>query len=928
MRLFKTAAFILILLTIYITTSKTLFAESPDATQSSVLNSSSPTFSPSSLPSPSLSESPSPSPSASQTPVPSSTIQPEAQIIRDDSPSSTESSIQKQESTFSAAVSNTEASVSVSQISANPGEMITVSWSGIKNIPADQERIGLILTDPNTNTPIDEHIQCYDWISNHNFPESGSCQYYLSYSLEPKNYRIDMITEGWNYTNRIIMAKSNQFAISDYAIKVSPLTVARGQNVTVSWNNIPNMNSHVWNEFTLSSQKWERFFPDCTLESSSKGYPPVFNYPSSGSCTFTIPYDATPGANMTGDKYFFELKRENYIPIKSQEFTILPTQNSATVKGRVFSDKYCTGVWEEGYKGVSGFKIDLLESGVNYQDGLAYTSYTDSDGFFIFNNVVPGKNYSLADMYESGTYRDHTSPNTSNFPVGPGETKTVDFGILSYDRYSQPDQRCSKKPIILMVHVEEYDSNGYRIGEINDATVKLTDTNHNQELQKALSTNSSSYTQSSSDPARPGFATLSGIKEGTYGVLVYKPGYEGKYFITNACGWINFPWDPQRERSQISPVNNQLTEGNIAASKNDITLNPNGACITFGLIKIGSTPIPSPTPSPSPTSSPSGQYDYSATYWIDYNHNGQRDCDDKNRCDKGLSGIEVTMTSEIKDPLTDKSTWVKNTATTDSNGFYGLSDLPRNAFVHVLSVKLPADYRCVYETVERNECQSIHFPFHLYFFDFTKHYNYDIPLYLFDAGQNKNLSAGQKVMLNGNFYILGDVKIDGKKMFDDNPKTGMFIYFKGSGEVEAPWGATVIDPLSGPVDYDKYLQQDIYLGGCGSYCGDKVQIKHWPEDGSLIESETELKPGEKKIFPANTIISGDVKINGIKFYDDSDNSGLVVKLSKETEVEAEWGATIYSKPAELINSFAETISGLMKQNGCVKGCDSVEIKTN
>ncbi len=91
------------------------------------------------------------------------------------------------------------------------------------------------------------------------------------------------------------------------------------------------------------------------------------------------------------------------------------------------------------------------------------------------------------------------------------------------------------------------------------------------------------------------------------------------------------------------------------------------------------------------------------------------------------------------------------------------------------------------------------------------------------------------------------------------------------------------------------------------------------------ESRTfSLNPGEKRNINVNSVISGDVKINGQVLYDNDGKTGLVVLMEQAGEVEAPWGATVYENPDRAVaENKMDQVAEEMTQKGCGSSCKNV-----
>ncbi len=186
------------------------------------------------------------------------------------------------------------------------------------------------------------------------------------------------------------------------------------------------------------------------------------------------------------------------------------------------------------------------------------------------------------------------------------------------------------------------------------------------------------------------------------------------------------------------------------------------------------------------------------------------------------------------------------------------------------------------------------------------------------------IAPGQKITVDQNSVVIGDIKINGESLYDDEVESGLITLMEQNGEVEAHWGAVVIRNNSS-AEAEATLQNEaanLKDEGCGGNCL-VVTTVHWPSE-KPANKISELKPGEKKLLPKFAVISGDIKVNGKALYDDIETTGLVTVLESEGEVEAPWGAT-YNLNSDQPSVDIATLQLVtrVKNNGCLSGCSSV-----
>lgn len=89
----------------------------------------------------------------------------------------------------------------------------------------------------------------------------------------------------------------------------------------------------------------------------------------------------------------------------------------------------------------------------------------------------------------------------------------------------------------------------------------------------------------------------------------------------------------------------------------------------------------------------------------------------------------------------------------------------------------------------------------------------------------------------------------------------------------------------------------------------------------------EMKSGETFRARDGSMIKGDVSVNGVRLYDDNENTGLIVELHQDAEITALWGANVSEVGADQTTRnavFGQAVEE-MKAKGCVNGCDRVDV---
>lgn len=87
------------------------------------------------------------------------------------------------------------------------------------------------------------------------------------------------------------------------------------------------------------------------------------------------------------------------------------------------------------------------------------------------------------------------------------------------------------------------------------------------------------------------------------------------------------------------------------------------------------------------------------------------------------------------------------------------------------------------------------------------------------------IEASQPTQISAGCTVLGDVQVgesagNVRKLYDDDPNTGLVVTFNRSGWVMAPWGASMTSNSASQV------ASQMRMSGCGSTC-QSVQEKTW-----------------------------------------------------------------------------------------------------
>lgn len=96
-----------------------------------------------------------------------------------------------------------------------------------------------------------------------------------------------------------------------------------------------------------------------------------------------------------------------------------------------------------------------------------------------------------------------------------------------------------------------------------------------------------------------------------------------------------------------------------------------------------------------------------------------------------------------------------------------------------------------------------------------------------------------------------------------------------------------------------------------------------PEDS---EFEHEMAPGETFKAKAGSMIKGDVSVGGVRYFDDNENTGLIIELDKDADIFAPYGANVTFvgfEPAVRNAIFGQAVEE-MKKKGCMPGRGCIE----
>lgn len=178
--------------------------------------------------------------------------------------------------------------------------------------------------------------------------------------------------------------------------------------------------------------------------------------------------------------------------------------------------------------------------------------------------------------------------------------------------------------------------------------------------------------------------------------------------------------------------------------------------------------------------------------------------------------------------------------------------------------------------------------------------------------------SGKPTIVDPGCIVKGDVEVNGQKLYDDDPTTGLLVSCPHGCTITAPWGANV-----SPRTVDD-LKSEMLSTGCDAGCTD-VKVVTIDDSGSKPSSvicDVSLPKGTTATVPGGCVISGDVFVNGQAEFDSDQTTGLVVIVESPVEVFAPYGASVTNaNPDDVVNA--------VKQTGCglVDGCRIVNIVT-
>ncbi len=168
--------------------------------------------------------------------------------------------------------------------------------------------------------------------------------------------------------------------------------------------------------------------------------------------------------------------------------------------------------------------------------------------------------------------------------------------------------------------------------------------------------------------------------------------------------------------------------------------------------------------------------------------------------------------------------------------------------------------------------------------------------------------------------VKGDVEVNGQKLYDNDPATGLIVSCPHGCTIIAPWGANVT-----PRKVDD-LKAEMLSTGCGSKCNDVkvVVINNKSTKPQVVVTDlcdVSLPKGSKALVPGGCVVSGDVEAGSSEngpfkaLYDSDQTTGLVVIVKSDTWIRAPYGASVTNAAVDdVVNAVKQTGCGL--PNGC------------
>lgn len=88
-----------------------------------------------------------------------------------------------------------------------------------------------------------------------------------------------------------------------------------------------------------------------------------------------------------------------------------------------------------------------------------------------------------------------------------------------------------------------------------------------------------------------------------------------------------------------------------------------------------------------------------------------------------------------------------------------------------------------------------------------------------------------------------------------------------------------------------------------------------------------LPQGETKTLPANSVIEGDIIVNGQPLYDSNQNTGLIVETTTSISVTSPYGASYREFPDNTMakQNVVSQENDMLKVKGCENTCTSVNV---
>lgn len=181
------------------------------------------------------------------------------------------------------------------------------------------------------------------------------------------------------------------------------------------------------------------------------------------------------------------------------------------------------------------------------------------------------------------------------------------------------------------------------------------------------------------------------------------------------------------------------------------------------------------------------------------------------------------------------------------------------------------------------------------------------------------VNTGQTYDVPAGCNVKGDVIVNGKQLYDDDPATGLIVSCPNGCTITAPWGANVSPRTVGD------LKSEMRSTGCGDTCVTVKVVTIGGTTGTTLNvtdlCDVSLPKGSKALVSGGCAVSGDVEAASSEngpfkaLYDSDQTTGLVVVVKSDTWIRAPYGASVTNAAVDdVVNAVEQTGCGL--PNGC------------